>query len=81
MIEHEKTVPTALTGSRNGGSSYVGRGAAVAPEARPCESIRLRFVNIYSKFRNLINLQKTHLSFLPRGGCVCDKLNYTLKSV
>lgn len=71
MIEHEKAVPAALTGSHNGGSSCVGRGVAMAPEAGPCGSVTLRFVNIYSKFRNLINLQKMHFSSFNQGRCVC----------
>jgi hypothetical protein len=55
MVEHEKAVPTALTGSHNGDSSSLGRAAAVAPEARSCVNIILGFVNVYSKFCNLFS--------------------------
>lgn len=55
MSEHEKAVPTALTGSHNGGSAGAGREAASTPEARSCAcmSVALGFVFIYSKCHNL----------------------------
>lgn len=68
MIEHERTAPIALTG--NGDSGSVGRAAAVAPEARPCTHDTPGFVNLYSKFCGLLNLQKMHFSFSRKGGVV-----------
>lgn len=63
MVEHEKAVPAALTGSCNGDSSSVGRAAAGSTLGQVLTKGTLGFVNIYSKFCNLIHLQKMRFSF------------------